>query len=344
MNRKKLKMTINKQKLIKIVKNFPGKKVLIIGDLMLDEYLFGQTERISPEAPIPIVSVKKVISVPGGAANAANNVKSLGGKVVLAGIVGRDENAKTLIELLKKRAIETNGILVDPKCPTTLKSRLISQGQQIVRIDKESTQPTPVKLEKELINFSREAIDKVDMVLISDYAKGVVTPTLSQRIIHLAKSKGKKLLVDPKGEDFNKYKGCFIITPNLKELEIALKIKIKSPNALPRAAKTLRASVDSQAVLITLGAEGMALLEKSGKYTITPSAIVKVVDISGAGDTAIATFALSLAAGANFQEAMLLSTYACSVVIGKIGTATVSREELTKAIKLVKLKGYRSRK
>lgn len=331
-------MKINSQKLEKIIKNFDNKRILIIGDLMLDEYIFGGTTRLSPEAPVPIVEVERIDYVPGGAANAASNVRNLGDQTILAGVVGDDENARTLIKLLKKNGIKTNGILKDPNRPTTLKTRIVSQGQHVVRIDKESSQPISKILEEKLLTFVKKVLKSVDIVLISDYAKGVVTPTISRAIINLAKKRNKKVLVDPKGEDFSKYKGCFIVTPNLKETEAALKIQVKDLKSLPQAAKTLLTQVNSKGVLVTLGTDGMALLERTGKYTAIPSAEVKVVDISGAGDTAMATFALSLAAGANFEEAMLISTYACSVVIGKIGTATTSRNELIKAIKEVALK------
>lgn len=325
-------------KLEKIVNKFAGKKILIIGDLMLDEYIFGKTTRLSPEAPIPIVEVEKINYVPGGAANTANNVKSLGAQTILTGLVGKDENGKILIKLLKKKDIKVYGILEDIKRPTTLKSRVVSQGQQIVRIDKENRKPITKKVERALLSFIKIIIPKVDIILISDYAKGVITSRLCQQIITLAKTKGKPVLIDPKGKNSSKYKDCFIIVPNLKELEGALKIQVNDLSKLPQAAKMLLAHVNSEAVLVTLGGLGMALLEKSGKYFTVPATNVGIVDISGAGDTAIATFALSLAAGASLREAMLISTYACSVVIGKMGTATTTPEELIKAIKHVKFK------
>lgn len=325
-------------KLEKIVNKFASKKILIIGDLMLDEYIFGKTTRLSPEAPIPIVEVEKINYVPGGAANTANNVKSLGARTILTGLVGKDENGKILIKLLKKKDIKVNGILEDTERPTTLKSRVVSQGQQIVRIDKENRKPITKKVERALLSFIKIIIPKVDIILISDYAKGVITSRLCQQIITLAKTKGKPVLIDPKGKNSSKYKDCFIIVPNLKELEDALKIQVNDLSKLPQAAKMLLAHVNSEAVLVTLGGLGMALLEKSGKYFSVPATNVGVVDISGAGDTAIAAFALSVAAGASLQEAMLLSTYACSVVIGKMGTATTTQEELIKAIKEVKFK------
>jgi len=328
-------MKIVTKKLEKIINNFTGKKVLIVGDLMLDEYLVGKITRLSPEAPVPIVEIEKINYVPGGAANSANNVSSLGDETILVGIIGNDENGQTLIKLLKKRGIKTTGVFNDPERPTTLKSRIVSQGQQVVRVDKESRKPIPKRIERKILDFIKKTINRVDIILISDYAKGVVTPTLSQTIINLANKIGKRVLIDPKGEDFNKYQGCFMITPNLKELETTLKIQVKDIKNLPQAAKMLLAHVDSEAILTTLGADGMALTEKSGKCTTVPAADIKVVDISGAGDTAIAAFALSLSAGANYYEAMLISTYACSITIGKTGTAVASRNELIKAIKEV---------
>lgn len=331
-------MKIDTNKLEKIIKNFTGKKILVVGDLMLDEYLVGKTTRLSPEAPVPIVEIEKINYVPGGAANAANNVKSLGDETILVGIIGNDQNGQTLIKLLKKQGIKTTGVFRDPERPTTLKSRIVSQGQQVVRVDKESHKPISNKVEKKILNFIKEKIHDVDIILISDYAKGVVTPILSQTIIKLANKIGKRVLIDPKGEDFSKYQGCFMITPNLNELETVLKIQAKNTKDLSQFTKMLLANIGSEAILTTLGANGMVLTEKSGKHTAIPAIDVKVVDISGAGDTAIATFALSLTAGANLYEAMLISTYASSVTISKMGTATVSRSELIKAIKEVKLK------
>lgn len=330
-------MRIDTNKLEKIIKNFTGKKILIIGDLMLDEYLLGKTTRISPEAPVPIVEVERANYVPGGAANAANNVNILGDQTILVGVVGEDENGQKLVKILKQLGIKTSGIFKTRERPTTLKSRIVSQGQHLVRIDKESRELIPKGVEKKLLDFIKKTISRIDIVLISDYAKGVVTPILSQAIINLAKDADKQVLIDPKGEDYSKYYGCYMITPNLKELETVLKIQVKDLKSLLQAAKMLLTHVNSETILVTLGADGMALVEKSGKYTAIPSANVKVVDISGAGDTAIATFALSLTAGANFYEAMLISTYACSVTIGKMGTATASRNELIKAIKEVEL-------
>lgn len=330
-------MKINSQKLKKIIKKFDNKRILIVGDLMLDEYIFGKTTRSSPEAPVPIVEVERVVHVPGGAANAATNVSSLGDETILVGVIGRDENGQKLMKLLQKQGINTAGIFEDFERPTTTKSRIVTKGHHVVRIDKESRKPISKKLERKLLAFIKKTISRVNTILISDYAKGVVTPSLSQTIINLAKNIDKQVLIDPKGKDFNKYQGCYIVTPNLKELETVLKIKVKDIKSLRQAEKTLLAKVDSEAILTTLGADGMALTEKSGKYTAIPATDVKVVDISGAGDTAIATFALSLTAGANLYEAMLISTYACSVTIAKMGTATVSRNELIKAIKEVKL-------
>lgn len=331
-------MNANPKKLERIVKNFSGKKVLIIGDIMLDEYIFGITKRLSPEAPVPIVEVERIMHVPGGAANAANNVRSLGDETFLVGVIGKDETGQQLLNMLHKLGIKTDGILKLTDRQTILKSRIISQGQHIVRVDKEDRKEIPENIQKKLLRLIKKKIKNIDIVLISDYAKGVVTPIISQETIKLAKRANKKVLIDPKGEDFSKYRGCSIITPNLKELETALKISNSSLKSLPQSAKMLLAHVNSEAVLVTLGGKGMSLLDNLGNYIHIPSADVRVVDISGAGDTAVGTFSLSLAAGANFFEAMLVSIYACSVVIGKMGTATVSRNELLNVIKKVRLK------
>lgn len=331
-------MKTDTKKLEEIIKKFTGKKILIIGDLMLDEYLLGKTTRISPEAPVPIVEVEKISYVPGGAANVANNVNSLGYEAILVGVVGKDENGQRLIKLLQKQGIKTTGIFEDINRPTTLKSRIVLRGKHVIRIDKESRKPIPEGVEKKLLAFIKKSIDQVNMILISDYAKGIITPTLSHAIINLVKNTDKRVLVDPKGKNFMKYQGCFMVTPNLCELETILKIKVKNHKEFSEVAKKFLTRMGSEAILTTLGSNGMALIEKSGKYTTIPATTVKVVDVSGAGDTAIATFALALTAGASFYEAMEISTYACSIAIGKIGTATASRNELIKAIKEVTFK------
>lgn len=322
-----------KNKLLEIIDNFSKKRVLIVGDLMLDEYKFGVSTRLSPEAPVPVVEIEKVSYVPGGAANAAFNVRSLGDETILLGIVGNDDNGKKLVSILKKSGINTDGVIIDRKRPTTLKTRIVSGGQQVVRVDYESCEKIPKLGERRIIGYVMKNIKKADIVLISDYNKGVLTSDLVKRIIRLARENGKKVIADPKTDDFSKYSGATVVTPNLKETEAALKLKVDNLSKMFQFAKMLLAHINSEAVLITMSENGMCFAQKNiGSFQL-PAPKTNVVDISGAGDTAIATFALCLAAGATMKEAALISSFACGITIGKMGTATATKGELVKAIR-----------
>lgn len=327
------------QKLKNIVSQFPQKRVLVVGDLMLDEYLFGISDRISPEAPIPVVEVNRAVYVPGGAGNAASNIRSLGAEAFLVGLIGQDENGKKLIGILKEKGIDANGVFLAPDRPTTLKSRIVCKDQHVVRVDKEKRDFILQESENQILDKIRQLIGSVDTVILSDYEKGVVTPSLAQGIIETARHAGKRVLVDTKGGNIGKYRNCFAVVPNFEELEKSLKTKIESLEALPQAMAMLLAHLNSEAVFVTLGERGMAFLNRIGEYFRTSAADVSLVDISGAGDTAIAVFALALASGASPKQAMFISTYACSVVIGKVGTAVVSQAELIESFHNTRFKG-----
>jgi len=316
---------------LNILQNFKVPKVLVVGDLMLDEYLWGNVDRISPEAPIPVLDVKEINFRLGGAANAAHNIRALGDKVFLAGVVGNDEKGTILKRILEEKGIDTTGIIVDGQRKTTLKTRAVALNQQIVRIDIEQRNPICQETEDKIVEFIKSQIKDLQAIVISDYAKGVVTPTLSQRIIALSKENNVFSIVDPKGTDISKYRGCNIIAPNKKELGIALNIpfeQLAEDGRFFQAAKMLMVQAMSDGVLVKCGAEGMVLLEKNGGISRFPALNKKVVDVSGAGDTAIGTFALAVAGGANPKEAAVLASNACAVKVGKMGTAVVSPEEL----------------
>lgn len=318
-------------RLLSIINNFAGKKILVVGDVMLDEYLFGTTTRISPEAPIPIVEVKTTRSVAGGAANAAVNVRALGDETILAGVIGDDRAGKKLLTILRRHRVNTKGIVIDRERPTTVKTRIVSQGQQIVRVDTEERKGIAPRIEETLGRFIARQMKGTDVVLLSDYAKGVLTHSLVQRIITGAKKYKKPLIVDPKTDDFGKYRGATIVTPNIKEAEYALKQSIKDIQMLGTVMGRIIARHHFEAMLITLSEQGMCLTDRNGRFIKLAAPQTKVVDISGAGDTAIASFSLSLAAGGNYEEAMYISSFASGIVIGKYGTETVSRNELLQA-------------
>jgi rfaE bifunctional protein kinase chain/domain len=317
-----------------IVDSFAGKRVLVVGDLMLDEYLIGEVRRISPEAPVPVVDITHRAHVPGGASNVAANVASLGGEPILLGVVGQDENAGCLKTVLKSQNVSTDGIITAFDRPTTTKTRIVSGQQQIVRIDREVKTAVSNALAEEVLATFLAVLDTADSCILSDYAKGLLTPPICQQMIACARKRGKTLVVDPKGTDFNKYAGCTVIMPNLREAEIAANVSIQSDADLFIAADRLRAILGAEsALLVTRGADGMTLL-RNGQPVIHIAALAHdVFDVTGAGDTVGSTLTLALACGAPMNEAILLSNLAASIVVQKTGTATVSTEELRKALK-----------
>ena len=319
---------MNKSRLKKILSRFSKVKVLVIGDLILDEFLWGDVSRISPEAPVPVVWVKSESFMPGGAANVANNIHALGGNVSLIGLVGMDERGRVLTDELDKKGIDVGGIVVDNERPTTLKTRIIAHHQQVVRIDREKLDGLSGSLLDQILDYVKEIIKNIDAIVIEDYGKGLVTPKLLQEVLKLARRHKKVVIVDPKEEHFPYYKGVTAITPNHHEAAKATGVKIKDDASLVKIGETLLKKLKCKGVLITLGENGMQLFEDSGKVTHIPTVAQDVFDVSGAGDTVISTFTLALAAGANMREAAHISNIAAGVVVGKIGIGMATPEEL----------------
>lgn len=320
-----------RQRLRQLADALVGRRILVVGDLMLDEYLWGQVNRISPEAPIPIVDVQRVSLAPGGAANVAANVVALGGQATLVGVVGDDEAGQRLRLELAQRDISAQ-VVVDPSRPTTLKSRVMAHQQQVVRVDRENRQPIDGAVAAELLDQVMAAADACDVILISDYGKGVVASETMAALVDRAQAQGRPLVVDPKGADFSKYRGATIITPNQGEAGRALGKEVEDEAMLEEVMRGLLDLLASQAVLVTRGELGMALLERDGSLHYLPALARQVYDVTGAGDTVVGTLALALAAGASFLEAVALANYAAGVVVGKLGTATVGRSELKRAV------------
>ncbi|MFH0740196.1 MAG: D-glycero-beta-D-manno-heptose-7-phosphate kinase [bacterium] len=321
------------QNLLEIVENFKNQKVLVVGDLMLDEYLWGEVNRISPEAPIPILDIQSITYVPGGAANTASNISALEGRVFLVGVIGPEDKGKLLKEILEKRGIQAQGIFIDENRKTTIKTRAIAKNQQMIRLDSEDRNSIESAEEQKILNFIREKIKEVNAVIISDYAKGVVTENLTKNIIEITRSNNVLCLVDSKAKDYQKYKNCNIIIPNEKELSQALGVEIRGEGQLLEAGKMLLSHVLCDNALVKRGANGMTLFGKDGNIFSFGAINKNPVDVSGAGDTAIATFTLALAAGADLQTAVIIASHACSVVVGKVGTAVALPEELVKSLR-----------
>ena len=303
-------------------------KILVLGDIIYDEYIWGNIERISPEAPIPVLEWVGDNSALGGAANVAHNLCQLGAKVYLVGVVGADEHGYKLKERLKESGIETGGIFTDPHRPTTCKTRILAHNQQIIRIDKEITQPIPDPIEVHILEYIRLIGPEMVGIICSDYLKGLLKESLLKQLIRMAKEWDKLLLVDPKGRDFSKYQGAYALTPNLKETEIASGIRITTEADLERAASSLSQLVNCHTLLVTRGKDGLSLFQKGHSPTHIPTVAKEVYDVTGAGDTVISLFGLSLFLGYDPIDAARLANVGAGIVVGKLGTAPLSRREL----------------
>jgi len=316
-----------------IVQRLEGKKLLVVGDIMVDEYIWGSVSRISPEAPVPIVEVQTEELRLGGAANVAANVCSLGGEAILMGVVGDDILAEYLMDDLSRRGMDGRGIIVDKRRPTTIKTRVIAGSQQIVRFDKESLEEIKGGNLSRLVQNVRERLSEVEGLVIADYGKGIITMDLLQWLIPEALRLGKIISVDPKENHFPLYRGVTVITPNHKEAAAAQRRSIRTEDDLNTVGLALLSEIGVQAVLITRGSHGMRLFER-GKSPVQIDTVAReVYDVVGAGDTVVAALTLALAAGAGLEDAARLSNCAAGVVVGKKGTATVTVEELRSSMK-----------
>ncbi|HOW58486.1 MAG TPA: D-glycero-beta-D-manno-heptose-7-phosphate kinase [Candidatus Omnitrophota bacterium] len=330
--------TFEKRRFIEIAEGFSKAHILVIGDFILDQFVWGNVSRISPEAPVPVVDVKRESFMPGGSLNVANNIRSLQGVAYPCGVVGRDLFGRMLLKAIRQQGIDTGGIIYDSSRPTTVKTRVIAHSQQMVRFDREKTEDISSENLTQILKFVRQRIRSMDVVILEDYGKGVMQPFLLREVVKLAKKFGKPVLVDPKEKHFNYYRGVTCITPNRKEAFGGYERTIgpwEKPPSLEQVGWNLMKKLKLASVLITLGEDGMALFEKGHKITQIPTAAREVYDVSGAGDTVIATLALSLAAGAKMQEAAKMANLAAGIVVGKLGTATITPEELEEAIRKV---------
>jgi D-glycero-beta-D-manno-heptose-7-phosphate kinase len=325
---------MNKKRAFEIIDNFSLAKVLVVGDIMIDHFIWGRVARISPEAPVPVVDVQKENLMLGGCANVLNNIHAIGGRVSGTGVVGADETGERVINEFRKRRIDVGGVVVEQNRPTTLKTRIVAHGQQVVRFDRESRTPVGSESIDTIISYVEKMRDDVGAIVISDYNKGVITKPLLDGIRRISSKRKVTVCVDPKRDDFSLYQGFDIITPNQQEACRAVGREIRNEKELFQVGTMLLERFDFKAVLITRGEEGISLFEKNNPVVHTPFRTLakEVFDVTGAGDTVIGVFALSMAAGANFKEAAVLANHAAGIVVGKVGTATVSQEELKKSL------------
>ena len=322
------------------VEAFQSTEVLVIGDLILDDYRWGTVDRISPEAPVPVVSVTGQSLALGGAGNVFHNIITLGGTAHVCGVIGADEPGQRLHRALEAccataRGKSTLTLCTDHDRPTTQKTRIIAHSQQIVRVDTEHARDLPMAIERRLLAQIADTIAHVSCIVISDYAKGVVTTRIMQSVVALASEQGVPVIVDPKAEHFSRYHGVTMLTPNQREALLATGIwPTSTTNAelIEQAGRAIQRQQQCEAVLITQGEYGMRLFERDHDTKHIRTTARPVFDVTGAGDTVVATLALARSAGASFSEAASLATYAAGVVVGKVGTSTVSPEELLASI------------
>lgn len=326
------------EELKKVVERFDSARILVIGDVMLDRFIVGTVSRISPEAPVPVVDLTSEIFKPGGAANAINNIKALGGKVIAAGVVGDDASGRKLIDLLKQSEINTEGIIVIKNRPTSVKTRIIAGQQQIVRIDREKRDGVDTEWTQQIMEFVNKKIDDIDAILISDYDKGVITNKLLEDVIPFAKKYNKPVIVDPKIEHFLDYKGVTIVTPNIKEASAATGISPINETSIRNMGQWLLTQLECDTVLITRGKDGMSLFEKDGNITHIPTVAREVFDVTGAGDTVTGVVALCLAVGLEMKDAATIANTAAGIVVGKRGTAITTKDELKHHLDVLKEK------
>lgn len=333
-------MKIDKSKLLEVVDRFQGVPMLVVGDLLLDHYIWGSVDRISPEAPVVVVQVTEENKRLGGAGNVANNLVSLGAKALICGAVGDDEAGQQMLELFQSNGVDTQGILLDSTRPTTQKTRVIAHAQQVVRVDREIAEPLSAEKQKEIGQRVAAALTQSQGVIVSDYAKGAICGPVFDALAEASPSKGSAnpptILVDPKAPNFTLYKGATVIKPNRKEAEESSGMRIRKREDAILAGRELLKLWDTEMVLITLGEMGMVLVarDSEGQAPIEVDTVARdVYDVSGAGDTVSAVFSLSLAAGASNEDAAILANIAAGVVVGEVGTAVVSADSLRSAIK-----------
>ncbi|RMH03979.1 MAG: D-glycero-beta-D-manno-heptose-7-phosphate kinase [Nitrospirae bacterium] len=319
------------------VYRFNRANVLVIGDVMLDHYIWGAVHRISPEAPVPVVQVEQESFRLGGAANVYNNIRSLGGTAELCGVIGRDGHGRQVIKALGLTD-SRSGILIDSSRPTTLKARILAHSQQVVRYDIEKCHDLSPALTRRLLHYIARQLPHVSCLVISDYAKGVVTPSLMEGIGKIAQAQALPVIVDPKVVHLSYYAGTTVITPNHLEAQEAVGYSSRSgPHSIHEIGHLLRQKLGCEAVLVTRGEQGMSLCERDGSSWHIPAIAKQVYDVTGAGDTVVSTLALALSVGASLREGAILANHAAGIVVGQVGTAVVTQQQLQEALDHVPL-------
>lgn len=314
------------------VDKFPRTRVLVIGDIIMDEYIWGDVSRISPEAPVPVVDVQQETKMLGGAANVINNISELGGKSTLCGVIGDDDTGEEIIDFIKDLGSDTEGIIIQDDRPTSIKTRIVAHNQQVVRFDREIRKDINPEAIEKLLQYIKNNRDELDAILVADYGKGVISGELMKGLRDFVLDSGIILAVDPKTDNFEYYQGMDIITPNHHEAGAFCHFEINDKKSLIKAGSYMLKELNCRSILITQGKDGMSLFEKNGDISHVPSVGRKVFDVTGAGDTVISTMTLGLAAGMDMKSAAIISNFAAGIVVGEVGTSTVKAEVLKRAI------------
>jgi len=321
-------VNFTQKRLDQIFEAFNNKRIAVIGDLMLDVYIWGKVARISPEAPVPVVEVQEESYRFGGAANVGMNIKSLGGTPILIGVIGYDREGTIIDALMEENDFDKDGIIYDDERPTTVKTRIIAHSQHVVRIDKEDKRNISEETEAKILNFLKENYSKIDAIILEDYNKGVLTKNLIHQVIEFARNNNIIITVDPKFDNFFEYKNVTVFKPNRKETEDAFGIKLDTEERIIEACKKLKEKLNPEFLLLTRGEKGMTLFGKDNSIRTIPTRARKVADVSGAGDTVIATLTMALAAGADIEEAATIANLAAGLVCEEVGVVPIDRELL----------------
>jgi len=322
---------ISLKRVKQILDKTKNRRILVVGDLMLDKFIWGKVSRISPEAPIPVVEVESVSSMPGGAANVVNNICALGGNGAIAGVAGKDSDGIELSKKLKQQGADVSGLILSPKIDTVVKTRVIAHHQHVVRIDQEHSLDGNVKVEEKIIRFLHDKADKINAVILEDYGKGILTDRVVKEVVNLSRDNGFIIAADPKIEHDIDFSNITVITPNLAEACYFAGKSLRRIKSVEEVGEILLKKWKGTAILVTMGEKGMCLFETGVKSRYIAAKPKEVFDVAGAGDTVIAALTLALASGASLYEGAVIANLAAGVVVQKSGVNTVSCEEIIKA-------------
>ena len=319
----------------KYIDRFPRARVVVIGDIIMDEYIWGDVSRISPEAPVPVVEVQHETKTLGGAANVIHNMATLGAGPVLCGVIGEDRTGRQILNRIDQMGLKTDGMVVESGRPTSIKTRIVAHNQQVVRFDRESKRNIAPESIDKILGFIGKNLDALDAIVVTDYGKGVISAPLMKGLRDLIRPASERsiiIAVDPKTGNFEYYHEVDVITPNHHEAGTYCGFEITDEETLRRAGQKMLHELNCRSVLITQGKDGVTLFENGGETTHIPTVAKKVFDVTGAGDTVIGTLSLGLASGLDLKSAAVLSNFAAGIVVGEVGTSTVNAEELKKAV------------